>query len=208
MERAVKHYSGYEITEEVLEKVNHIAMSRYDIGTFIALYDDINTLGDLCVLYECAPEQEHIVMGKDWIINYCLKDNLIELADWIGVETSSNKFAQTMEMFSEMKEILLLANSLGGTISAEMRHDTSYPFYKLFLDKGYLKSHFDFIEISPFASLDAQDYAQEVIRLYGTFENYFQKRGENEKPYDNYFYHSANFSPTDKFVKRYEKKRQ
>lgn len=205
MGREVKHYVGKEITPEVISKINLIAMTRYEEGTFSVLYEGVDTLEQLCSWHGALPEQENIVLGEDWVIIYVKRKNDIELAEWLDIEDVPNKFCQTMEMFKAMTDILLEGEGL--YLLADMRHDTSYQFYQSMLKKCYFETYREYVDVEEGAPGDVLDFADRILDEYHSYEEYFScDEREKKEEYEKYFYHSLSFGVTKKFVKRYGKK--
>ena len=169
--RKVNHYVGYEITDEVIDKINLMAMSRYEEGVFSVLYEGVDTLDKLCSWHGAKPEEENVVMGEDWVIVYIKRDNELELVEWLDVDIVGDKFLQTIEMANAMKKILLDNKDL--ELVADMRHDTSYQFYKMMKKKGYLETKNEVVGCEESAPGDVLDYADRIIEEYGSFEDYF-----------------------------------
>lgn len=203
--RKINHYVGYEITNEIIDRINLMAMSRYDEGVFSVLYEGVDTLDRLCSWHGSVPDEENVVMGEDWVIVYVKRDNELELVEWLDVDMSNDKFLQTMEMFNAMKKILL--DNSGLKLVADMRHDTSYQFYKMMHKKGYLETKKEVIGCEESAPGDVLDYADKIIEEYGSYDAYFDGDLRDVRDdYGRYFYHSLTFGVTDKFVKKYSKK--
>ena len=203
--RKINHYVGYEITDEVIGKINLMAMTRYDEGVFSVLYEGVDTLDKLCSWHGSRPDEENVVMGEDWVIVYVKRGNELVLVEWLDVDRVSDKFLQTMEMFNAMKKILLDNSDL--ELFADMRHDTSYQFYKMMQKKGYLETKKEVIGCEESAPGDVLDYADRIIEEYGSYEDYFDDDLRDVRDdYGKYFYHSLTFAVTDKFVKKYSKK--
>lgn len=204
LRKKVEHYVGEEITEDVINSINLMAMKRYEEGVFCVLFEGADTLEDLCSWHGALPEQENVLLGQDWVIIYVKRKNDIEIVEWLDLEDVSDKFGQTIEMMNAMKDILL--SSRGLRVIAEMRHDTSYQFYKKLLDREFVESYHDSVELDPSAPSDIEKMAGDVENTYGSLNKYFLERdGEIDPEIDKYFYHYVSFGVTDKFVKRYVK---
>lgn len=204
MGREVKHYVGEEITKDVIDKINLMAMTRYEEGTFSVLYEGVDTLEQLCAWHGALPEQENVLMGEDWVIVYVKRKREIELVEWLDIEVVPDKLCQTMEMVKAMKDVLL--ESEGKMLIADMRQDTSYQFYQMMLKRGYLESYNDYAGVEESAPSDVAAFSRRIIDEYGTLDDYFSNDNrEIIEEYEKYFYHSVSFGITDKFVKRYKK---
>lgn len=209
MREAVKHYTGYEITDEIIRKINLIELKRIKEGITYIKSEPIKTLRDLCKIHGTFPKEENVIIGQDWYIIYSrLYEDAseIEINEWVAINKVENKLMQTIEMLSAMKKILLENKDI--TVFATMRHSTSYKFYKSLLTRGYFK------ELSNRADIDDElpEYLEpiktELKNKYETPEVFLQNL-DNENLQDTRFediiHHLIIFKPTDKFIKRYKK---
>ena len=209
MREAVKHYTGYEITDEIIRKINLIELKRIKEGITYIKSEPIKTLRDLCKIHGTFPKEENVIIGQDWYIIYSrLYEDAseIEINEWVAINKVENKLMQTIEMLSAMKKILLENKDI--TVFATMRHSTSYKFYKLLLTRGYFK------EISNRPDIDDElpEYLEPIkIKLKNKYETpeIFLQNLDNENLQDTHFediiHHLIIFKPTDKFIKRYKK---
>lgn len=69
----INHYIGNQITEELINQKNLIAMRRYSEGYYSFLFDGINTIYDICFWTNCNPEDLNLILGKDWYIMYVVR---------------------------------------------------------------------------------------------------------------------------------------
>ena len=209
MREAVKHYTGYEITDEIIRKINLIELKRIKEGITYIKSEPIKTLRDLCKIHGTFPKEENVIIGQDWYIIYSrLYEDAseIEINEWVAINKVENKLMQTIEMLSAMKKILLENKDI--TVFATMRHCTSYKFYISLLTRGYFK------ELSNRADIDDElpEYLEpiktELKNKYETPEIFLQNL-DNENLQDTHFediiHHLIIFKPTDKFIKRYKK---
>ena len=209
MREAVKHYTGYEITDEIIRKINLIELKRIKEGITYIKSEPIKTLRYLCKIHGTFPKEENVIIGQDWYIIYSrLYEDAseIEINEWVAINKVENKLMQTIEMLSALKKILLENKDI--TVFATMRHSTSYKFYKLLLTRGYFK------ELSNRADIDDElpEYLEpiktELKNKYETPEVFLQNL-DNENLQDTHFediiHHLIIFKPTDKFIKRYKK---
>lgn len=201
MREKVKIYHGKEIPNEIFLKINYISGIRYE-----DMYEDINTLEELCQSYGTKPNEISIILGEDWYIIYAVKKLYIEIIEWYSIETVKDKFCQIMEMFKTLKEILLSSN--GRRIVANMKLSTSYKFYRIFLEKGYFKELSSFFGAElPFSS-DEDELIEKITPKYQTIEEYLEDQyREPYSEYERYFYCEAHFTITEKFKKRYKTKK-
>ena len=137
MKNTIHHYTGYEITPEIVAQKNLIGMRRYSAGYYSFLFDDINTLEDMITYLACNPEDMNIILGDDWYIAYTMNDSEIEITEWIDIPRENDVMSQTSEMLRAMISILLLGE--GKDIYATMRHHTSYKFYQKLKQLGFVE---------------------------------------------------------------------
>ena len=60
MREAVKHYTGYEITDEIIRKINLIELKRIKEGITYIKSEPIKTLRDLCKIHGTFPKEENV----------------------------------------------------------------------------------------------------------------------------------------------------
>ena len=205
----VKYYTGYQITDDIIRKINLIELKRIKEGITYIKSEPIKTLRDLCRIHGTFPSEENIIIGQDWYIIYSrlYKDSSeIEINEWVAIDQVENKLMQTIEMFSAMKRILLENKDI--TVFATMRHSTSYKFYRSLLTRGYFK------EISNRADIDDElpEYLEsiktELKNKYETPEDFLKnidKENLEDTHFEDIIHHLVIFKTTDKFIKRYKK---
>lgn len=209
MRESIKYYTGYEITDEVIRKINIIELKRIKEGITYIKPVPIETLKDLCRIHGTFPDEENIILGEDWYIIYSKYDNdssEIEINEWLAIKNVKNKLVQTMEMFNAMKKILL--QNPNAKIYATMRHSTSYKFYKTLLTRNYFEEIFDRPDIDDELSEEQQMIKEELKNKYQSLEEYLQyseKENKTNQSFDDFIHHYIIFKITDKFVKRYKK---
>jgi len=209
MREPVKYYNGYEITDDVIRKINLIELKRIKEGITYIKSEHIETLRDLCRIHGTFPSEENIILGQDWYIIYSrlYEDSKeIEINEWVAIDKVENKLMQTVEMLSAMKKILLENPDI--TVFATMRHSTSYKFYQSLLKRGYFK------EISNRADIDdelpkyLEPIKKELQNKYQTPKDFLQNL-EQENLQDSHFgdiiHHLVIFKTTELFIKRYKK---
>lgn len=209
MREKVKYCTGYEITDDIIRKINLIELKRIKEGITYIKSEHIETLRDLCRIHGTFPKEENVILGQDWYIIYSrlYEDSKeIEINEWVAINKVENKLMQTIEMLSAMKKILLENKDI--TVFATMRHSTSYKFYKSLLKRGYFK------ELSNRANIDEElpkylePIKEELKKKYETLED-FLRNIEQENIQDSHFgdiiHHLIIFKPTDKFIKRHKK---
>jgi hypothetical protein len=206
MRRQVEHYQGYEVNQDVINKINIIAFKRYSEGRYGLLHEDYLDFNDLCYRNTSVPEDTYITLGEDWFIIYTKDTTFMELIEWVSIDHTKNKFIQTIEMFNEIKQILL--SSYGQKICSLMKHNTSYKFYYELLIRGYLCEHNNNITMDLFLPSDINKTACTICQSYEHLSNFFKDENRDklqEEILEDYIYHDVEFTITDKFVKRYKK---
>lgn len=207
MREPVKYYNGFDITEEVIRKINLIELKRLQEEITIFNSEPIETIYDLCLLHGTFPKEENVYLGTDWYIIYSKYDNDdIEINEWVAVGNVKNKLTQTIEMMNAMKKIIISAKN--AKIFATMRHSTSYQFYQSLLSKGYLKEISNRPDIEEELPKNLSKIKDKLKTKYQMLEEYLQNStSENldKTHFNDYIYHLINFKITDKFVKKYQK---
>lgn len=209
MREKVKYYTGYEITDDIIRKINLIELKRIKEGITYIKSEPIETLRDLCRIHGTFPKEENVILGQDWYIIYSrlYEDSKeIEINEWVAINKVENKLIQTIEMLSAMKKILLENKDI--TVFATMRHSTSYKFYKSLLKRGYFKELSNRADIDEELPKYLEPIKEELKKKYETLEDFLQNI-EQENIQDSHFgdiiHHLIIFKPTDKFIKRYKK---
>lgn len=206
MRQKLKYYQGYEITQEVITKINTISFQRYSEGSYGMLYEDYEDFEDLCLCNEFIPEHTYITLGEDWFIIYTKEKSYININEWVSLSNVSNKFTQTIEMFNELKKILL--SSEDKNITSLMKHNTSYKFYLDFLNRGFLQEYQDGVIAESFMPSDVEKVVNSLIERYDYLGYFFKDEKRNkhkEEIIEDYIYHNITFGITDKFKTRYKK---
>lgn len=209
MREEVKYYTGYEITDDIIRKINLIELKRMEEGITYIKSEPIKTLRDLCKIHGTFPKEENVIIGQDWYIIYSRlyeDSSEIEINEWIAINQVENKLIQTIEMFSAMKKILLENKDI--IVFATMRHSTSYKFYRSLLTRGYFEEILNRSVIDDELPEYLESIKEELKNKYETSEN-FLKNLDNENLTDTRFediiHHLVMFKTTDKFIKRYKK---
>ena len=206
MRREIEYYNGKRITKEILKRVNLIELKSIQEGITVFEMDNIKTIHELSFSHKTKPKNEHLILGEDWYISYIIKsNNEIEINDWISITKVTNKFEQTMEMFNAIKQILVTHSN--NNIRAMLRHSTSYPFYKIFLDEGYLEELIDNIDFDDYLPMLEEIY-EKILEQYDSIEEYLSdpNREKFEKEHiEDFIYHEVIFQVSQKFKNRYKK---
>ena len=203
MREKVKHYQGKEITTEVIRKMNLIELLRQREGLTTFTIENIDNLEELCNYHDTKEEQENIIFGQDWYLMYTTYNDELEIQEWISINNVKDKLVQTMEMFKWIKKILL--ENKDKTIYSTLRHSTSYNFYKLFLEKGYIDEIYKSIDIE-------DDIPEDLLSLIenrdnSSLEEYLDNEKEeilNDLP--DFIFHNVEFWVTDKFIEKHNKR--
>ena len=206
MRKKVEYYSGRKITKDVLRRINLIDLKRIQEGINKFSMEEINSLKELCDSHETRPKNEHIILGEDWYIIYTdLSDMEIEIKDWVAINSVDNKFTQTMEMFNALKQILLKHKD--HDIYSTLRHSTSYPFYKKFLDQGYFEESYDILDFDD-ENPKLEEIKEKILSEYDSLYDYLEDENRNkyeDASVDDFIYHDVVFNVTDVFTNKYKK---
>ena len=207
MREPIKYYNGFEITDEIIKKINLIELKRIKENITNITSEKIDTLKDLCNLHGTMPQEENIILGTDWYIIYTIYNDTpdeIEINEWLAINNVENKLMQTIEMFTAIKNILLNSKK----VYATMRHSTSYKFYKSLLNRGYLEEISNIQELDDELPEHIEQEKNELKNKYSTLEEYLLnsslKKHINQEIED-YIYHLVIFKTTKLFTKRYQK---
>lgn len=208
MRKQVEYYNGFEITEEIIERVNLIEEKRIQEGlTNITTENIIFSLKDLCRIHGTFPKDENIILGEDWYILYTkYTEDEIGITEWLAIHNVPNKLIQTMEMFSAMKKILL--ENRNAKFFATMRHSTSYKFYQSLLTRGYLEEISSRPDIDEELPEDLEMIKNNIQEKYSSIEEYLLNSDKEQLegiPLEDFIQHYITFKTTDKFTKKYKK---
>lgn len=204
MKNTIHHYTGYEITPEIVAQKNLIGMRRYSAGYYSFLFDDINTLEDMITYLACNPEDMNIILGDDWYIAYTMNDSEIEITEWIDIPRENDVMSQTSEMLRAMISILLLGE--GKDIYATMRHHTSYKFYQKLKQLGFVEELYRWSQLEDERPLELDRTIHILNEKYDDLNEYFSDENREHFPeYAEYVFHDIMFVITDKFIKKYKK---
>lgn len=201
MRKEVKHYQGLEINIEVIAKLFAICAVRNFRVEGLIPYEEIDSIEEFCQCYNCEPQNVHVILGGDWFITYIDWEDSLEIVEWVSLECPKDKFRQSLEMLKYMIDILL--QSKYRLIGAVMRHSSSYKFFELLKENGYIQELSDSIAIEDTIPDDIYQEIKSELKQKGNFETYLQDETRIQE-YDEYFHHDLAFSLTDKFFKRYD----
>lgn len=203
MREPIKYYNGFEITDEIIKKINLIELKRIKENITNITSEKIETLKDLCYLHGTLPKEENIILGTDWYIIYTIYDetpNEVEINEWLAINNVENKLMQTIEMFEALKKLLLNSQ----VVYATMRHSTSYKFYELLLNKGYIEEISNIKELDDELPEHIEKQKNELKNKYKNLEEYLSNNTKKQE-IDDYIYHLIIFETTKLFTKRYQK---
>lgn len=201
MRKEVKHYQGLEINIEVIAKLFAICAARNFRVEGLIPYEEIDSIEEFCQCYNCEPQNVHVILGGDWFITYIDWEDSLEIMEWVSLECPKDKFRQSLEMLKYMIDILL--QSKYRLIDAVMRHSSSYKFYELLKEHGYIQELSSSIAMEDTIPDDIYQELKSNLKQKGNLEAYLQDETRPQE-YDEYFYHDLAFSLTDKFFKRYD----
>ena len=85
-----------------------------------------------------------------------------------------------------------------------MRHSTSYKFYELLLNKGYIEEISNIKEFDDELPEHIEKQKNELKNKYKNLEEYLSNNTKKQE-IDDYIYHLIIFETTKLFTKRYQK---
>ena len=191
-------YKGYEIDKEIIKVVKNISFIRYDKTIYDSNYKDVKIIEDLSNLYGVSEEDINLVLGNDWFLFYEDNPNYIKFLEWVAENNKDKKLTQSIEILRVFKNLLF--ENREKLFIANMRHDTSFLFYKSMLDRGYLNEIYHLIDID----CCFNNTPQEIIDLkekYKDLDLALNNKAINEE-YLKYIIHLTGFEVTEKFIKR------
>lgn len=200
--RKVEYFNGDEITPDVIERFKRLAAERFSDEVFIDYFSYLYDVEGYASLHEVYPSDEYMIFGEDWVFSYHISNKELILSDWIASANSSDKFAQSLEMYREIKKVLLEAPAC--FFSGYLRHTTSYPFYKSFIDRGYIEEFVDSLAIDVCSEEEYERIAAKVYSDDSSLADVVEgdRLTDSEK---SCIYHDVTFELTKKFFKRYQK---
>lgn len=200
--RRVEYFNGDEITPDVIERFKRLAAERFSDEVFIDYFSYLYDVLGYASLHEVYPSDEYMIFGEDWVFSYHIANKELILSDWIASANSSDKFAQSIEMYLEIRKVLLETSAC--FFSGYLRHTTSYPFYKSFVERGYIEEFVDSLAID---ACSDEEYERIVEKFYNadcTLKEAIE-RGMLTESEKGCIYHDVTFELTKKFFKRYQK---
>ena len=198
----IQIFKGKDIGYDEIKILKNIAFKRYSQEIYEEYFSNIKDIKDLAYLHDTNVDMENLVIGTNWFLCYSESDYYITILEWISLN-DGNKFMQAIEMMSVLKEIFL--QNKDKLFIADMRHDTSYPFYLSMVQKGYLKEIRNECIIDCAAPRIVNDLIQELSSDFSSIEDFLVSSESNDyTEYFKYILHHLSFVVTNKFLKKYE----
>lgn len=199
----IRHYSGEEITFEVIERIKKFAKERYTQNVYDSCFSMYDSPESFAKEHGVPLNDQHIILGSDWVVCYHILQRNLIISDWIGENNSQRTVSQSIEMYVALRNILL--SSMIKRINVFLRHDTSYKFYKLLLERNYVNLYYDIPIIDMYFSENI-DKLLVTVNSSGTLEQSI-KLGNIPKEYEQFIFHDISFELTEKFQKKYGRKK-
>lgn len=202
-QRCIEYYNNFTVTDEVIDRMKNIVLLRNDDrDTSGVTRNIIGSLESVCCgVYDS--ELVNIVLGEDWFLIYVSDSEEIIIEAWVSNDSRGEVFIQTMEMYTEFKNVLL-ANE-NKLFNSYMKKTTSYNFFKKMLEKGFLEvfsEEMDLASYTPFSVIEP------LLMKYGSVPEFIRLKEDYvdvEPEVDKYLFCDVEFGVTDKFVKKYKK---
>lgn len=200
--RKIEYFNGDEITPDVIERFKRLAAERFSDEVFIDYFSYLYDVEGYASLHEVYPSDEHMIFGEDWVFSYHISNKELILSDWIASANSNDKFAQSLEMYRAIRNVFL--ETQASFFSGYLRHTTSYPFYKSFVERGYIEEFVDSLAIDVCSEEEYERIADKFYNADCTLKEAIERDmlSEMEK---GCIYHDVTFELTKKFFKRYQK---
>lgn len=206
--RKVEIFIGHEIDKEKIKKMKSIAYKGFKNFRFKRAFKTWHNINSLEPPHFVDINNEVLVLGEDWFLLYNIEDYAIRISSWVAIDYPETKLAQSIEMMTVLKELLLKYQDR--RFDAKLRHLTSYQIYKKMLDKGYFCEACHTVE-----TLCAPNNIDlEFDFLYDTapgnnelFEFYLSTdEGKKHPEYLEYIAHFIIFNVTPIFLEKYDTK--
>lgn len=133
-------YKGTEITKEILDKVLSIAKSKYDERIYDEYYGNVINVSDLAYVHGIDVSDEAIILGEDWYFEYADLDDTVAILEWVSTKSERSNLIKGLEMKKHLLKFFM--DNSDKMFEAEMRHDSSYKFYQLMVEKGIFEEFF------------------------------------------------------------------
>lgn len=199
--REIKYYKGKQITKDIMAIFLDFAKERFTPEVFEDYFSHLTDIEQYAQAHEVDVEDEHMILGTDWIFCYHIAGKEMVLSDWISREASSDKFAQSLEMYKVIKSVLV--NSNAELFSAYLRHSTSYPFYQSFIRRGIIEEFMD----TPFIDICSDETYAKIASKFDIYDESLAEmleKGRISEEEKDYIYHDVTFE----IGKKYQKKKE
>ena len=203
----VNHYTGKQITKDIILKMKQIAKSRYQHSIYKIYYEDITGIKFLAFYDKTKVKEENLFLGDDWFLNYKITQDKVEILEWIALEVKDS-VRQSCEMMQALRQILL--QNKEKIFYASMRHDTSYVLYEKMLKRKYFTEYTHNYMQDCAISYKGESILREYRFKNNNEENYIKNflTENKEFEYYNYILHKISFGVTDDFVTKYRKRKK
>ena len=199
----MKIYKGKEIDSEKIKRIKEIAKNRYALPFYLSSYNNVNNVEELSYFHGIKVEEENLLLGDDWLLLFESNENSVKFLEWIALENVEKNIHQAIQMLHAFKTILL--ENKDKLFYANMRHDTSYLFYKSMLEQDYFEELFHMMGVDNclgYAPLELNDLNIDILSC----ETYLNNEKLKQHPeYLKYILHFIGFSVTEKFIEREKK---
>lgn len=188
--RQIKHYKGKEITKDVIKTFREYTKARFGSEVFEEYFSYITDVKEYAGVHGVNIEDENIIVGEDWIFSYHMSGKELILSDWVAKEDSSDKFAQSLEMYKTIRNVLLTTSA--EFFSASLRHSTSYPFYQAFKERGMIEEFVDALSVNLCTDEMYEQIERKVLEYDATLDELLESGKITEQEKD-YLYHDVTF---------------
>lgn len=197
--RQIKRYKGNQITTAIIDIFREYAKSRFEPEVYEEYFSYITSIQEYAEVHGVDIADEHIIIGEDWLFSYHIAGKEMILSDWISKADTTDKFAQSLEMYKTIKNVVL--NSETEFFSASLRHSTSYPFYQMFKEKGIIDEFMDALSVNLCSDETYEQIANKVSRYDATLEELLETGKFTEQEKD-YIYHDVTFELSPQYQKK------
>ena len=188
--RQIKYYKGKEITKDVIKTFREYTKARFGSEVFEEYFSYITDVKEYAGVHGVNIEDENIIVGEDWIFSYHMSGKELILSDWVAKEESSDKFAQSLEMYKTIRNVLLTTSA--EFFSASLRHSTSYPFYQAFKERGMIEEFVDALSVNLCTDEMYEQIERKVLEYDATLDELLESGKITEQEKD-YLYHDVTF---------------
>ncbi len=201
MQKRIHFYKGQDISQEQIKAIQNIAYQRYPKEIFDKYYKNIQNITDLAKNHHTKVQNEQLILGRDWMILYKIEKKKLTFLEWIAINKQENNIRQSIEMYKEMKRVLI--ENFNKQMIASMRHDTTYQLYLKLIEKGLLleKEHNFYID----SSIPKDIYINQLKKIKE--ETFSSKEIEKYSSYYPFFLHYVEFYLTNNITSISQKKK-